>query len=172
MKITYSAAMSRDGFIARKNGDVSWLEELNIDPNETGLAEFFAEVDGLVMGRATYDFVHAHGSWPYEDKATWVCTSQPLAPLEGANLTVVDSIQQVIEGANQRQCKNLWLIGGGQLASAFLDKGLISQLSLAEMPISLGEGIPLFSGHDLGDLEIKERQEFQKTGFRQIEIKL
>lgn len=172
MKITYSAAMSRDGFIARKDGDVSWLEEMNIDPNETGLAEFFAEVDGLVMGRATYDFVHDHGKWPYEDKATWVCTSQPLTPLEGANLTVAESIQEVIDGAKEHQCENLWLIGGGQLASGFLERGLINQLSLAEMPIDLGEGIPLFSGHHLDELELKERQEIQKTGFRQIEIKL
>ncbi|MEM7314980.1 MAG: dihydrofolate reductase, partial [Planctomycetota bacterium] len=61
MKITYSVATSRDGYIARKDGDVSWLEEQNIAPEDTGLAEFFSAVDGLIMGRKTYDFVFNYG---------------------------------------------------------------------------------------------------------------
>ena len=55
MKITYYVATSQDGFIAREDGDVSWLDDVNIDVNETGIIEFFASIDGLVMGRKTYD---------------------------------------------------------------------------------------------------------------------
>ena len=172
MRITYSAAVSRDGFIARLDGDVSWLEEMDIDPNDTGLAEFFASVDGLAMGRATYDFVFQYGSWPYEDKPTWVCTSKDIEALEGADVTAVSGVEEVVDAARSRGVKELWLVGGGKLASAFLDAGLINTLSLAEMPIELGEGIPLFANHKVEDLAVAERKEEQKKGFKQIDIQL
>ncbi|MEM8808831.1 MAG: dihydrofolate reductase family protein [Cyanobacteria bacterium P01_G01_bin.38] len=170
MKITYSVATSLDGFIAREDGDVSWLDEMNIDANETGLEEFFASVDGLVMGRNTYDFVFNYGSWPYEDKPTWVCTHSDLQPLDGANLIVVGYIDDVVSGATIRGLKHLWLVGGGRLASSFLAKGLITNVSIAEMPIKLESGIPLFSDHKLEEIVSIERNVIKKNGFRQIEI--
>ncbi|MEO1353402.1 MAG: dihydrofolate reductase family protein [Cyanobacteria bacterium J06635_15] len=170
MKITYSVATSLDGFIAREDGDVSWLDEMNIDTNETGLEAFFASIDGLVMGRNTYDFVFNYGSWPYEDKPTWVCTHSDLQPLDGANLIVVGDIDKVISGATTSGLEHLWLVGGGRLASAFLAKGLITNVSIAEMPIKLESGIPLFSDHKLEDIVFIERNVIQKNGFRQIDI--
>lgn len=169
MKITYSAAASRDGFIGREDGDVSWLDELDIAPEETGLAEFFATVDGLVMGRKTYDFVFEYGSWPYEDKPTWVLTHRELEPLAGANLTVTDDIDAVVPVA-ARGCKHLWLVGGGRLASSFLANGLLTHLSIAEMPVDLGTGIPLFADHDPTDLIRESGTVVQRNGFRQIDV--
>jgi len=90
IKTTYHVAASIDGFIAREDGDVSWLEDFELE--DTGLPEFFSGIDGLIMGRDTYDFVFDFGSWPYEDKLSWVCTSRNLKILEGANLRVVASI--------------------------------------------------------------------------------
>lgn len=162
--------MSLDGFIARADGDVSWLDEMNLGGDETDLEEFFGMVDGLVMGRNTYDFIFNYGSWPYEDKPTWVCTSRDLQPLKGANLIVVGNIDDVIVGAASRGCEHLWLVGGGRLASAFMAKGLITNVSISEMPIELGAGIPLFSDHRLGDIAFEERNVIEKKGFRQIEI--
>ena len=71
MKITYYCAMSSDGYIARDDGDVSWLDEANIDESPSSYDEFFARVDGLAMGRGTYDFIFNYGSWPYGDVCTW-----------------------------------------------------------------------------------------------------
>lgn len=144
MKITYSVAASSDGFIAGTNGDVSWLDDVEIDASETGLKAFFASVGGLVMGRNTYDFVSGYGSWPYENKPTWVCTGRDLEPLEGANLIAVADIEDVISGAAARGIDHLWLLGGGQLASSLLDKGLITRISVSEMPIAPESGLPLF----------------------------
>lgn len=172
MKITYSVATSRDGFIARKDGDVSWLEEQNIAPEDTGLAEFFSAVDGLIMGRTTYDFVFQYGTWPYEDKQTWVLTSGPLEKLDGANVRVSSSIEETISDVEQQQLQHLWLLGGGELASAFLDRQLITDVSIAEMPIDLGEGIPLFARYSLDDLTCVEKSVREKKGFRQIDIRL
>ncbi|MEM7064771.1 MAG: dihydrofolate reductase family protein [Cyanobacteria bacterium P01_B01_bin.77] len=172
MKITYYVAASLDGFIARADGDVSWLDEMDLGEDETDLEEFFGTVDGLVMGRNTYDFIFNYGSWPYDDKPTWICTSRELQPLEGANLIVVGNIDDVVSGAASRDCSHLWLVGGGRLASACLAKGLITNVSIAEMPIELGAGIPLFSDHRLGDITYKKQNIIKKKGFRQIEIVL
>jgi len=172
MKITYSAATSLEGFIAREDGDVSWLDDLNIDANETGLDEFLASIDGLVMGRGTYDFVFDYGAWPYDDKPAWVCTHRELEALEGANLMIVSTVGDVVKGAEAKGLKHLWLVGGGVLASSFLEKGLITNLSIAEMPIKLESGIPLFAAHRLEDISSTKKEVIQKRGFTQIEIVL
>ena len=168
MKVTYLAATSADGFIAKEDGNVAWLEELNVAPEETGLTEFFESIDGLVMGRKTYDFVFDHGSWPYGNKVTWVCTSTQIEPIAGANLKVVEGIDEVENGALEEGVKHLWLVGGGQLASAMLERGMITHVSISEFPIALGRGIPLFASHKLEDIVIQDRQEEQKNGFKQI----
>ena len=115
MKITYYVATSLDGFIAREDGDVSWLDDMNIDMTDTGYDDFFASIDGLVMGRNTYDFVFNYGSWPYEDKPTWVCTSSELESLEGANLKIAKTADDVVKEAELKGFKHLWLVGGGKL---------------------------------------------------------
>lgn len=75
MKITYYVASSLDGYIAKEDGDVSWLDDLGISLEESGYEEFYSTVDALVMGRNTYDVVSAFGSWPYGDSPTWACTT-------------------------------------------------------------------------------------------------
>ena len=77
MKITYYVATSLDGFIAKEDGDVSWLDDMNIDVKHTGLEDFFAGIDGLVMGRNTYDFVFDYGSWPYHRRLCDIRRSVP-----------------------------------------------------------------------------------------------
>ncbi|MCA9170821.1 MAG: dihydrofolate reductase, partial [Planctomycetales bacterium] len=172
MKITYSAAASLDEFIARTDGDVSWLDDVKIDPNETGMENFFRSIDALVMGRKTYDFVFNYGSWPYEDKPTWVCTHTDVERLPGANLIAVGDIDDVIRQAEARGFKHLWLVGGGRLASSFVDSGLLTHLSISEIPIKLGDGIPLFSDHKMDELACEERTVMEKDRFRQIDITL
>ncbi len=172
MKVTYYVATSLDGFIAREDGDVSWLDDMNIDMTDTGYDDFFASIDGLVMGRNTYDFVFNYGSWPYGDKPTWVCTSSELESLEGANLKIAKTADDVVKEAELKGLKHLWLVGGGKLASSFLEKGLITHLSISEMPVKLESGIPLFSDHKLEKLSTEKTERFQKKGFKQLEISL
>lgn len=172
MKVTYYAAMSSDGFIARKDGDVSWLDDLDIDYSGTGYEDFFASVDGLVMGRGTYDFIFDYGSWPYEEKPTWVCTNHELEVLEGANLHIAKPPQQVIDEAQQQGLTHLWLVGGGKLASAFLNAGLLTHLNISAMPITLSAGIPLFSDHNIESLNSEWQESIQQKGFKQLKITL
>ncbi len=170
MKITYYVATSLDGFIAREDGDVSWLDDMNIDMADAGYDDFFASIDGLAMGRNTYDFVFNYGSWPYGDKPTWVCTSRDLKTMEGANLKIVKTADDVIKEAESKGLKHLWLVGGGKLASSFLEKGMLTHLSISEMPVKLEAGIPLFADHRLENLSAKKTEIFQKKGFKQVEI--
>ncbi|MBT3784684.1 dihydrofolate reductase [bacterium] len=172
MKITYYAATSSDGFIAREDGDVSWLDEIDVDPDGFGYEEFFACIDGLVMGRDTYDFVFDYGSWPYEDKLTWVCTSTELEILKGANLKVVSTVEDVIKEAKLFGYTHLWMVGGGQLASSFLEKGLLTHLSITQMPIELKTGIPLFANHNLESLAGRKTESSKKNGVKQIDLVL
>lgn len=172
MKITYYVAKSLDGFIAREDGDVSWLDDLNINMADTGYDDFFSSIDCLAMGRNTYDFVFNYGSWPYGDKLTWVCTSRELVTLEGANLKIVKTADDVVKEAESKGLKHLWLVGGGELASSFLGKCLLTHLSISEMPIKLKAGIPLFANHKLENLSAKKTEIFQKKGFKQVEIAL
>jgi dihydrofolate reductase len=170
MKITYYVAKSLDGFIAREDGDVSWLDDLNINMADTGYDDFYSSIDALAMGRNTYDFVFDFGSWPYGDKPTWICTNRELKPLVGANLSIVKSAIEVVNEAESYGLKHLWLVGGGKLASSFLDKTLLTHLSISEMPIKLMTGIPLFAHHKLENISAERTDIFQKKGFKQMEI--
>ena len=88
MKISVYIATSLDGFIARSDGSLDWLEgsagdeigdmdrpEQDAEPEDYGFADFFNLVDTMVMGRGTYEFVAASGQWPYENKRTIVLSS-------------------------------------------------------------------------------------------------
>lgn len=172
MKITYYAATSLDGFIAKEDGDLSWLDDLNIDPADTGYDYFFASVDGLVMGRNTYDFIYNYGLWPYSDKPTWVCTSTGLDVLDGANLETVKTAEEVIKQAESQGLKHLWLVGGGKLAALFLNSSLLTHLSISEMPVTLESGIPLIAGYELENIGAKKTEVLEKNGFNQLEITL
>ncbi len=172
MKVTYSAAASEDGFIARENGDVAWLDEVDLGSDGNDLDEFFRSIDGLVMGRKTYDFVYNYGSWPYGDKPSWICTHRELVPLVGANLRIVSEIDDVMKQATAMGLEHLWMVGGAQVASAFLARGWLTHLSIAEIPIKLGSGIPLFANHALGDIEFEDRTIIQRERIRRIDYKL
>lgn len=169
MKVTYYVASSLDGYIAKEGGDVSWLEELGIPMEETGYEEFYSTVDALVMGRKTYDMIVSFGQWPYGDKPVWICSRGKITTMKGCNLKVGNTPEEAYKAAKDLNNKHLWLVGGGNLASSFLQKNLLTDISLSLMPIILGGGIKLF-----GDLPIpikmnKENQAPHKSGFIQLE---
>ena len=170
MKITYHVAASRDGFIAGKDGDVSWLDSADVGDEHFKLAEFIASVDGLILGRKSYDFLYDYGSWPYGDKPTYVFTRGKITPMTGAILEVVDSIGNFSTAASAHNYQHLWLIGGGQVASDFLDQNLITTLIIAEIPIDLGQGIPIFARHSVEQLDHADKKVIDKGTYRQIII--
>jgi dihydrofolate reductase len=169
MKVTYYVASSLDGYIAKEDGDVSWLEELNISMEDAGYDEFYSTVDALVMGRKTYEMIVSFGQWPYGDKPVWVCSSNKITPIEGNNLQAGSTPEEAYKAANEMNIKHLWLVGGGSLASSFLENNLLTNISLSLMPIILGSGIKLFGGLPFPMKIKKEIHKPHESGMVQLE---
>ncbi len=143
MKSTYYLASSLDGFIADSSGGVDWLDEVDIDSADSSYNEFYSNVDALMMGRATYDFIHEYGSWPYGDKPCWVVSSHPIEALEGCNLQSSMDINGAWSDAIAKQTKHVWIVGGGKLVSSLIQKDLLTHIQVTIVPVLLSEGIRL-----------------------------
>ena len=169
MKVTYYVASSLDGYIAKEDGDVSWLEELDISLEEAGYDAFYSTVDALVMGRKTYEMIVSIGQWPYGDKPVWVCTSGEVKAMEGCNMQVGNTPEIAYKLANEMNVNHLWLVGGGSLASSFLKNNLLTDISLSLMPIILGSGIKLFGTLQAPVQLTKHCTEQHDSGMLQLE---
>ena len=169
MKTTYYLASSLDGYIAKKDGDVSWLDEIVTHGEDTGYEEFYSTVDAIVMGRKTYEMIYSFGTWPYENKPVWVCTRSKINPMEGCNLQDETTPEEVYKRAKKMNANHLWLVGGGTLASSFLQSKLLTNISVSLMPIILGSGIKIF-GELPDSVRVKEdSSKLYVSGFRQID---
>lgn len=153
MKTQYYTATSLDGFIATENDSLDWLFPLG-DLNETGYPDFFAEVGALAMGSATYEWMLRHAekmatetgaAWPYK-QPTWVFSSRRLLPVTGADIRFVRGDVRPIHAAMRDAAgsKNIWLVGGGDLAGQFFDAGLLDEIIVQVGSVTLGQGKPLF----------------------------
>ena len=148
-KVSVFIATSLDGYIARENGDLDWLEVANAnmpEEDDGGFAAFMQTVDALVMGRKSYEKVLSFGEWVYGDTPVIVMSSQPIAFPDGTPNTVTQSSETPAE-----LCVRLFRDGvkhiyvdGGNTIQRFLSAGLVDELTLTLIPILLGSGIPLF----------------------------
>lgn len=144
-------AISRDGFIADKNGGVDWLNPFSTnlppDADSYGYPAFFESIDFIVMGRNTYEQMLTFGDWPNAGKHTYVFTeSNEIPPREDISFTTMDPgvfIQQM--DMKHPGCR-IWLEGGAQLVQSFYDVHLIDEYIIAIIPIDLGQGIALPKG--------------------------
>jgi dihydrofolate reductase len=153
MKTQYYTATSLDGFIATEDDSLDWLFPLG-DINDTSYSAFFAEVGALAMGSTTYEWMLRHSekvaeetgsSWPYT-QPTWVFSSRKLPCIEGANIRFVQGSVAPIhaEMTQAADGKNLWIVGGGDLAGQFHDAGLLDEILVQVGSVTLGSGKPLF----------------------------
>ena len=162
-KVQYYCAATLDGYVADSDDGIEWLtgyqgtyEGDGVDPGPMseggGYDAFYSEVGALVSGSATYEFVLEHmqggGSWPYAGKPCWVLSSRDLPKPEDpeADVRIVHGEVAALneEMAASAGERNLWIVGGGPVASQFADAGLLDELLLTVVPVVLGEGKPLF----------------------------
>ncbi len=169
MKVTYYVASSLDGYIAKEDGDVSWLEECGISIEDTDYEDFYSTVDALVMGRKTYEMIVSFGQWPYDEKPVWVCSTGKIERIDGCNLQVGCTPESVYASANKMKLEHLWCVGGGSLASSFLEKNLLTNVYLSLMPVILTKGIKLFGELQSHLLVEKENQKTHESGIVQLE---
>jgi dihydrofolate reductase len=133
-----------DGYIARANGAIDWLA--NIDENDTdyGYADFYNSIDALLMGSATFEMIQSFGAWPYGDKPTFVFTRRSLSTDLGNVYFVSGDPYQVIVSPECSSFQRLWLVGGSALIGSCMKKGIVNEYILTILPVLLGHGLCLF----------------------------
>src|SRR5437660_8682400 len=141
--IVLGLGISIDGYIARLNGAVDFL----FMPKDYSMAPFFKTIDTAIMGRKTLDVaLKMGGSFGGSSMTTYVFSrSKPATERDGI-VFVSESPATFISNLRERGGKNIWLMGGGELARDFLRADLVDELHLGVVPILLGAGIPLFPG--------------------------
>lgn len=144
-RVSAFLALSLDGFIAGEGGDLDWLAPYNGDSQEeTGYSALMASADTLLMGRNTYDVVSAFPEWFYGDKPVVVLTHRPAAPREHVSFRQ-GALAQVLRDLWQAGSRHLYL-DGGDLVRQGLQAGVVDELTLFWVPVTLGGGVSLFAG--------------------------
>lgn len=139
---------SLDGFIARPDGELDWLNARAEDAGETGYDAFMAGIDTIVMGRNTYEKTLTFGFWPYAGLRVLVLSTELSA--DDAHVTVVRTLPELLRELDAAGAGSVY-VDGGRLVQTFLREGLIDQLIITTAPVLLGQGIPLFGAleHDI-----------------------
>ncbi|HWK49739.1 MAG TPA: dihydrofolate reductase family protein [Steroidobacter sp.] len=152
MKTIYYAAATLDGFIATEDDSLDWLFALG-NLNDSSYPEFISGVGALAMGSATYEWMlrnadkvaaEAGSPWPYS-QPSWIFSTRKLATIAGADIRFVsgDVRQAHAEMSAVAGTRNIWIVGGGELAGQFCDCGLLDQLIIQIGSCTLGAGKPL-----------------------------
>ena len=149
----YYCAMSLDGYIAESDDTLAWLTGYqgsyggdDAQPMKGSYDRFYEGVGALVMGSVTYEWVLSElDTWPYAGKPTWVLSSRDLpqadADVRIAGGDVSGLYDEMMASAGE---DDLWVVGGGNVASQFADEGLLDEVIVTLVPVVLGEGKPLF----------------------------
>lgn len=142
-KVSVYIAMSLDGYIAREDGSLDWLQPMHVADEDYGYREFFASVDVLVMGRKTYEQVLGFGNWPYAGKRVIVLSHQLKAPQKNVELFSGD-VSALVQQLHAEGVRHIYADGGVTICQ-FLQAQLVDQMILSVVPVFLGSGVPLFS---------------------------
>ncbi|SFC03861.1 Dihydrofolate reductase [Nocardioides terrae] len=154
-RFVYATATTLDGFLADPDNSLDWL--FAVEGGEESMSELETFVQGvsvLVMGSTTYEWILDHEKlldhpekWDqfYPGKKTYVFSSRDLPVIPGADISILrgpvaDHLQAVVEAAAG---KDVWLMGGGDLAGQFDDAGALDELMLSVAAVTLGAGAPL-----------------------------
>ena len=152
-RVTIHMAASLDGFIARKDGRVDWLEtEDEFEGGESpapGLVEAFLKgIDCYVMGSRTYETAlgfEARGlGWSYGDKSTFVLTSRDLPRTRDTVEFYSGDLAQFVNERLRPTFRNIWFVGGGSVCGECLRLGLVDEIRYSILPILISDGIPFF----------------------------
>lgn len=155
-RMTYYTATSLDGYIADEHNSLEWLFHQDQDPTDGPLNydEFFADIGAIVMGSTTYEWLldnqgkvqeelGTDTTWPYELPA-WVMTTRNLPKVDGDVRFAQGDVAPIYEAMTEAAGgKDLWVVGGGDLAGQFAEAGLLDEIIVYIAGVTLGGGAPL-----------------------------
>lgn len=158
-------ATSLDGFVARSDHQLDWLMKQDTAGEDHGFEEFMASVDGLVMGRGSYETVLGFDQeWPYAKPVIVLSRSLsqsdvPAALAEKVEVSALDPAALMV-----RLAKDGWsrvYVDGGRVVQSFIRLGLVESIVLTRVPILIGDGVPLFGEIERDiDLELLNSKSF------------
>src|SRR4051812_34569792 len=170
-RVTIHMVASLDGFIARSDGSVDWLETSDEfaggDTMDPGFVEAFLKtIDCYVMGSRTYETALAFEAkglgWPYGDKATFVLTRRALRKTRSTVEFHAGDLQRFVDERLKPTFHNIWFVGGGAVSGECLRRGLADELRYSILPVLIADGIAFFERLDrdvaLHLLEVKAYQ--------------
>ena len=155
--VTVHMVASLDGFIARADGSVDWLEvQDTFEGGETmdadTVRDFLATIDCYVMGSRTYelalDFEAKGFGWAYGDTPTFVLTHRTLPKTHDSVQFYAGDLTAFVNERLRPSFRGIWVVGGGAVASDCLRLGLVDEVRYSIVPILIGEGIPFFGALD------------------------
>ena len=169
-KVTFSAAISLDNFIARRDGSFDWI--LHSDESGEMLREYWQKIDTKIMGRKTWDIAMQYApkgkkAKSFDDGMKTYVFSRALEPGERDGVTFVSSDPgKFVRKLKKEKGKEIFVLGGGELAKTPFEAGVIDEIGFNIHPTLLGSGIPLF--HEMKhqiDLELIESRPFKNGCF-------
>lgn len=135
---------SLDGFIAKKDESVSWLQstdtyEKGVTLTDEDVAEFISKIDCYVMGSRTYEHAVELG-WPYGDVPVIVLTNRSLTTERGNVEFYSGDLHKLVNDQLKPKYQHIWMVGGAMLAKDFIRLDLADDLVISIMPVLLGDG--------------------------------
>jgi dihydrofolate reductase len=149
--VTLHVVSSLDGFIAKKDNSISWLEdtgkiyEAGVSVSEEEIAAFVKGIDCYVMGSRTYEHALELG-WPYGDTPVVVVTGREWPPAAKSVEFYSGDLRTLLDAKLAPRYRNIWVVGGAMLCQRFLELDLVDEIKLTIAPVLLGEGLRLFGG--------------------------
>lgn len=175
MATHYFTASSLDGFIATTEHSLDWLLKQDVDAGgPMAYQSFERSIGALAMGASTYEWVmdHEEGRWGYT-QPTWVFTHRDIPVPEGADVRLtqapIDEVHAAMTAAAGE--KDLWVVGGGDLAGQFADAGLLDEIWVQFAPVTLGAGAPLLPRMlDLDLVDVARNRDFLCGRYRVVRL--
>lgn len=149
-KLIYYVAASLDGCIARRDGAVDWLPAPTAK-EDYGYAKFLDRVDTLLIGRKTYEQMLTFGPWTYGERRCFVLTRKWAGQRDVHAEFIGGNISTLVHRLKRQPGRDIWLVGGGESAHACFEAGVVDEIILTQVPVLLGDGLPLFLPRDSSD---------------------
>lgn len=140
-------AASLDGFIARPDGDIEWLHQWPDAGHDYGYQAFMDSVDGIIIGRGTFEKVLSFGKWPYDKPVVVLSRTldpQAIPPDRADRVQIIDLPPEEVLRRLDADGWSRAYVDGGQVIQSFLRAGLIADMTITHIPLLLGVGRPLF----------------------------